>query len=396
MKRLLIVMALFVGLGVAGLPANAQVKKADKALKKQNYEEAMGYAEEALQKKPDDPKAFEVKGRIYQGMAAATQDHAEYTELLGHMMQAFHDAASRDEKMAEKVQNTLTRAYIAEFQNGIEAFNQGQTNSDNASYLNAARYFEGATIIAPDSTGPYVNWAFAMIGSGDDVGAIRPLEMAVERGDTDADVYNYLSRIYLTNDRAADAVPLLEKATQEYPDNNELQNNLLNAYAISGQIDRAIEVYGETVANSPDNKVYRYNYGSLLLQAEKHDQAIEQLQAAVDLDSEYSDAQYNLGAAYVNWAIAINARLNEIDDDLRANRSSLSDEEIKAKEAEIEKLAGERRDLFAQAVTPLEKAKVLVEGAGEDASAICRVLFQSYVQTGQTEKGESVQACAGY
>ena len=395
MKRLLIVLALLVGLGATGLPVNAQVKKADKALKKQNYDEAMGYVEEALQKKPEDAKAFEVKGRIYQSMASDAEG-AEHVVLLGQMMEAFDQAASLDSKMAEKVRNTVTIAYITEFQRGIEAFDQARSASDENAYLQAARYFEGCTVIAPDSTGPYVNWAFAMIGSGHDLEAIEPLEMAVEHGDTDADIYNYLSRIYLANDRAADAVPLLEEATRHYPDHEELQNNLLNAYTLSEQIDRAIEVYEQTVANAPDNKIYRYNYGSLLLQTDLHEAAIEQLKAAVDLDAEYSDAQYNLGAAFVNWAIAVNTRISEIDDDLRANRSSLSDEEIKTKEAEIDKLADERRELFGMAVAPLEKAKILVEAAGEDTTAICKVLFQSYVQTGQTEKGEAVQQCAGY
>ena len=395
MKRLLIVFVLFVGLGAAGLPVNAQVKKADKALKKQNYDEALGYVEEALQKKPEDAKAFEVKGRIYQGMASHAED-AEHVALLGQMMEAFHQAASLDTKMAEKVKNTLTLAYITQFQRGIEVFNEAQSTRDKDGYLQSALYFEGCTIIAPDSTGPYVNWAFAMIGADNDLEAIKPLEIAVEHGDTDADIYNYLSRLYLANDRATDAIPLLEEATRQYPDHEEMQNNLLNAYTSSGQMDRAIEVYGQTVANAPDNKIYRYNYGSLLLQNEQHDAAIEQLKAAVALDSVYSDAQYNLGAAYVNWAITVNTRISTIDDSLRANRSSLTDEEIKAKEAEIDSLAGERRELFEMAVAPLEKAKILVEAEGEDILAICKVLFQSYVQTGQTEKGEAVQECAGY
>ena len=133
-----------------------------------------------------------------------------------------------------------------------------------------------------------------------------------------------------------------------------------------------------------------------MLQNEQHDAAIEQLKAAVNLDAEYSDAQYNLGAAYVNWAITVNTRISAIDDTLRANRSSLSEEEIKTKEAEIDSLADERRELFGMAVPPLEKAKMLVEAEGEDVLAICKVLFQSYVQTGQTEKGEAIQECAGY
>ena len=394
MKRLLIVLALLVGLGATGLPVNAQVKKADKALKKQNYDEAMGYVEEALQKKPEDAKAFEVKGRIYQSMASDAEG-AEHVALLGQMMEAFDQAASLDSKMAEKVRNTVTIAYITEFQRGIEFFNQARSNSDENDYLQSAVYFEGCTVIAPDSTGPYVNWAFAMMGADQDVEAIKPLETAVERGDIDPDVYDYLSRLYITNDRAADAVPLLEEATRQYPDNEKLQNTLLNAYGIAGQIDRALEVYGQTVADTPDNKVYRYNYGSLLLQTDHHEDAVKQLKAAVDLDADYSDAQYNLGAAYVNWAIDVNGRISAFDDSLRANRSSLSDEEIKAREAEIDKLVDERRGHFGMAVAPLEKAKMLVEAEGKDATDICRVLFQSYVQTNQMDKGEAVQECAG-
>ncbi len=395
MKRLLIVLALLVGLGTAGLPVHAQVRKAERALKKQNYDEALGYVEKALQKKPEDAKAFEVQGRIYQGMASDAQDDAAHAALLGQMKEAFDQAASLDAKMAEKVRKTLTIAYITEFQRGIDAFKEAQTADDENGYLQSARYFKGCTIFAPDSTGPYVNWAFALMGADQDAEAIKPLETAVERGDIDVDVYDYLSRLYITNDRAADAIPLLEEATKQFPDNEKLQNNLLNAYGSAGQIDRALEAYGQSVADAPDNKIYRYNYGSLLLQTDHHEDAVEQLKAAIDLDADYSDAQYNLGAAYVNWAIDVNGRISAIDDSLRANRSSLSDEEIKARETEIDKLVDERRGHFGMAVAPLEKAKLLVEAEGKDITDICKVLFQSYVQTNQMDKGEAVQECAG-
>jgi len=194
----------------------------------------------------------------------------------------------------------------------------------------------------------------------------------------------------------ADAVPLLEDATKHFPENEELQNMQLNAYAISGQIERAIEVYGKTVEDNPENKIYRYNYGSLLLQAERHDDAINQLKEAVRIDEAYTDAQYNLGAAYVNKAIAVNNRINEIDDDLRANKSTLSAEEISSRESQMDKLGEERRELFGLAITPLAKAKTQGEAEGREVAEICRVLFQSYVQTGQTDKAETVSACAGY
>ncbi len=56
----------------------------------------------------------------------------------------------------------------------------------------------------------------------------------------------------------------------------------------------------------------------------------------------------------------------------------------------------ERRGLFALAIEPLEIAKAEFESQGQENSDLCRVLFQSYVQTNQTDKAESVSECAGY
>ena len=82
-------------------------------------------------------------------------------------------------------------------------------------------------MIAPDSLEPYVNRAFSLMAAGNEADAIKPFEMVVERGEQDEEIFSYLSRLYLTNDRAADAVPLLEEATKAFPANEELQNKIL-------------------------------------------------------------------------------------------------------------------------------------------------------------------------
>lgn len=180
-----------------------------------------------------------------------------------------------------------------------------------------------------------------------------------------------------------------------YPDREDIQSQLLNAYIAAGQVDRAEETYREAVQREPDNKLYRYNYGSLLLQAEDYEGAIEQLTAATNLDSEYGIAFYNLGAAYVNQAVDVNDEIQTVDDDLRANRASLSEDEIAQKEAELDALVEERRGLFEQAIAPLERARELQDAAGEDTTATCSALFQSYVQTGQEDKAQDAAQCAG-
>ena len=81
MKRFAILLALIVGVGCIALPVSAQVRKAEKALKNQQYQEALSFADQALAKKPEDAKAFEVKGRIYQGMASMAEG-ADYHDRL--------------------------------------------------------------------------------------------------------------------------------------------------------------------------------------------------------------------------------------------------------------------------------------------------------------------------
>ena len=395
MKRMLILFTLLVSVAVTGRPANAQVKQAEKALKKQSYDEALRYVDEALRANPDDAKAFELRGRIYHGKASAAEDSVGHLQLLRRMMESFERAVTLDPQMATAIQNMLDFTYATEFQRGIETFTEAQSANDLNRYLQSSRHFEASSIVAPDSIEPYVNWAFSLVAAGYEADAIKPFEMVVERGEQDEEVFSYLSRLYLTNDRAADAVPLLEQATKAFPANEELQNNLLTAYTLSGQTDRAIDVYGQIVANAPDDKVHRYNYGSLLLQAGRYDAAIEQLKVAVSLDAEYADAQYNLGVAYLNQALTANRRVNEVSEELVVNRDLLSEEEIQAKESELEGLKEERLELFGLAIAPLERAKNLLEAAGENVTDVCKVLFQSYAQTGQADKAESVQACAG-
>jgi tetratricopeptide (TPR) repeat protein len=133
-----------------------------------------------------------------------------------------------------------------------------------------------------------------------------------------------------------------------------------------------------------------------LLEAERYDEAIEQLAKAVELDPEYGSAQYNLGAAYVNKAVAVNERVSALDDSLRANRAELSTAEVEEIEANMEALAEQRRELFSQAIPPLEKARAQAEEGDEDMTGICQALFSAYVQTNQQEKAEALAECAGY
>lgn len=395
MKRpLILYMALFVGLFLAGCASDPNLEGAKLDLQNEDYESALANVNEALASDSTNAEAYMVKGQILEQQAFATEDAEQHSELIQEMAQAYERALELDPDLQGDIEISLQRAFLSEFERGSQAFNRGR--EDEVGYGEAAVYFANAAEIMPDSSGPYLNQAYSLINAGRTEEAIEPFEMAIEKGEDEPESYLYLSSLYMNSDRAADAVALLEEARDRFPENTEIQTQLLNAYVTSGQMDRAMETYREAVETDPTNKTYRYNLGSLLLQAEEHEEAIEHLQEAIAIDPEYASAQYNLGAAYINRAVDANEQVQALDDSLRANAAQLSPDEVAEIEAEMERLAEERRGYFEQAVAPLERAQELTEAEGGDTQEICRALFSAYVQTGQQEEAEALSECAGY
>ncbi len=169
----------------------------------------------------------------------------------------------------------------------------------------------------------------------------------------------------------------LEGAQTRFPDDEDIQTMLLNAYTLSGQTDQAIARYERVVEQQPTNPTFRYNYGALLLQAERYDEAIEQLTEATRLAPDNSDAFYNLGASYQNRAAALNEQANATEDTDEAN--SLIDQ----------------RDMnLESSLGPLMQARTLSTGT-PDEPGVCDALFRVYTQLGRVDDAEEVSECAG-
>lgn len=380
--------------GADGCSSDPNVEGAKLDLRNQDYDRALQNLETALETNPQNAEAYELKGRVLSEKAFSTQDQDAHIETILEMLEAFDSAVENDPTYGESVTNSLRFAFANEFQRGIQAFNRGR--NDESQFLVAARYFNTAGVIQPDSSGAYVNEAYAYMNGGQPESAIEPFENALETGDTEPETFRFLAQLYQTNDRSDEAVGLLEEAAAMYPENVDIQTELLNAYQITGQIDKALERYSSAVERDPENALFRYNYGSLLIQVGRYSEAIAQLEEAISLDSQYSSAYYNIGAAHINQAVDVNSEISDMDDSLRENRDSMSDAEIEAAEAAIDAKVEERRMHFQAAVAPLEEAKTLFETNGEDVGDVCRALYQSYAQTNQTDKAQSVAECAGY
>lgn len=388
---LLVVGTAWIGTGCASDP-NIEGARLD--LRNQDYDRALENVDEALARNPDNAEAYDLRGQILQEQAAEVTDPEQHVAIVEDMLEAYERALELDPGMAEDIDQRLRLAYYNEFRSGIQAFNRASDEPDE--FNTAATYFDLASRIQPDSASAYVNRAFALLNAGREEEAVEPLEEAIERGDEQKNTFLFLGDIYTRRDEMQRALEIFQQASELFPEDSDIQAQLLNAYVQTGQLDEAMSEYEAAVAANPDDALLRYNLGSLLLEVERYEEAIEHLQRAVEIDPQYANAQYNLGAAYVNMAVEINEEVGEMDDALREERDQLSAEEIEERESELVERAQDRRQMFAQAVGPLETAKTLMENSGDDPSGVCQALFSAYVQTDQQEKAEAIAACAGY
>lgn len=392
MKRFSFVCALIISgfllAGANGCSSDPNVEGAKLDLRNQDYDRALENVETALANNPENAEAHELRGRILQEKVAQTTDIDEHSRLLAEMLSSFERAGEIDPDMVPIIEQRLRLAWVDEFQIGIEAFNQGQT--DQSAYLRAARHFENTAMIAPDSTGGYVNQAYALINADREAEAIAPLEEAISRGDTSPENYIRVASLYSVTDQQNEAVRILREARDVHPTDVDIQAQLLNAYVVADRMDEAMADYESLVVSEPDNKYYRYNYGSLLLEAERYDDAIENLRAATRIDPYYPAAQFNLGASFINRAVDLRETINNLDDELREQRSTLSRDEITQRENEIDALIEEQHSYFDEAIDPLERALDLSSGARFEVSGDPGVRFTGEVSGSASRAGDDM------
>jgi len=397
MKHLPLMLALVFGMILAaasGCAGDPNVEGAKLDLRNRDYDRALQNIATALERNPENAPAYELKARVLASKAGDERDHGARRLLFADMVEAMERATSINPALQGTIAELRFQVYAEEFQRGAQAFEAGQTNP--AGYANAALIFENVTTIEPDTSAGYVNLAYALLLSGQQSDAIAPLERAIDLGNTDADNFIYLSSLYAEANRLPDAVRVLERARDLHPANAEVQDQLLSIYVAAGQMDRAIAFYAQAVEREPENALYRYNFGSLLLQTDRFDEAVIHLQEAFRLDNNSANTAYNLGAAFINQAVAVNDQVREMDDELRENRRTLSVAQINQREDAIEALVERRTSLFQMAIAPLERALELQRAAGEETTSACVALFQSYTNTQQLDRAQSVAACAGF
>lgn len=369
-----LVVALLVG-GADGCSSDPNVEGAKLDLQNGDYERAITNLDEALATNPDNVEALQLRVEVLR---------QQYENTAGAQPKAAFLAANYDDMVATYQRaRTLApddpnndQAQLALWALAVNAGND-VIRDPEADVTTAVDFFEASTALYPDSSQGYLGLGLAYLRTGDATQAVVPLERGIAVADNDPVLAYYYGRSLVLSERGTDAVAFLEGAQTRFPGDEDIQTMLLNAYTLSGQTDQAIARYEQVVGQQPENATYRYNYGALLLQAERYDDAVEQLTEATRLAPDNSDAFYNLGAAYQNRAAALNEQANATEDAAEANG-----------------LIDQRNVNLESALGPLMQARTLSMGT-TDEPGVCDALFRVYTQLGRVDDAEGVSECAG-
>ena len=278
---------------------------------KEAIDEAVNHADTK-----EDEKAWYYRGLIYQNIAES--DKPEHKSLhenpIEEAVLSYKNSVKYQDKKGRYAKDALKNLNIIRgmsFNKGIAAFQAKEYDkaasffrqsleigslpeinfNDSAVFFNTALSYELAKNI--DEAAKY--YKLSAENSYKSVSCIRKIaEFALEKGDS----VNYVNT--------------LKGGIEKFADNQFLMLTLIDYYGKTKQFDEALSYLNLAIEKEPTNKILYFVKGSFFDNKNEPLQAIEAYKKAIELDANYFDAVFNLGAVFFNKGVDLNNKANEI------------------------------------------------------------------------------------
>ena len=129
-----------------------------------------------------------------------------------------------------------------------------------------------------------------------------------------SDMYLYLAKAYNKIGKDKKYLKSIKKGIELYPDGGAgLIVELINYYLGKGETDAALDYLNVAIEKTPDNASIYFAKGSLL-DTINPAEAEKAYLKSIELDPDYLNPNYNLGALYYNQAADILTKAQDVDD----------------------------------------------------------------------------------
>lgn len=315
-----------------------------------------------------DAKTWFYRGNIYFDIAMSLDENYRNLDpnALDVALQSYKTASELDTK--GEFADDIARFIIGI---GEAYYNMGVLHYNEQEFKEAALSFENSFKIGQEAgridTSALYNAAVAAILGQENQLAKKYYEEVLGLGYEKPDIYSSLIDLnYLEGDTAT-AVQLVETGRQKFPEDFNLLIAETNVYLRSNEKEKAMEDLRVAMEMDQSNPTIFFAVGTIYDQMGNIESAVDAYEKALVLNPDYFEANYNLGALYVNQAADILDKANDLPLDA-------------VKEYDAQKLLAD--EMLHKSLPYLEKSLELMP---EDVNTMVS-LKEIYTRLGMTEK----------
>lgn len=291
---------------------NGQYEKAAESIEKcVNHESFLGM------KPKDQAQAWLYAGTIYLNIHQSAELAPKYPDCLEKAYVALENCIKADpgyaKDNAEEVYPRIAAIAVNFFQDGVSNFN-------NQTYPEAAVNFRKSYDISKNGAAPdtsaLVNTALSYQRAKMFDEAISNYNDLKELGYNHVDLYKNLAACYLGKGDDANSVAVIEEGMQRFPGDAGMIIEKVNLFLKQGKGEEALNDLNKLAELDPNNPSILFILGTIYGD-DTHDifnpdKAIEYYTQAININPNYYDAVYNLGALYITMSNKLKAEANEI------------------------------------------------------------------------------------
>jgi tetratricopeptide (TPR) repeat protein len=291
-------------------------------------------AQEAIDKAIEHPKTINdartwfYRGNVY--LAIRLTDEEQYMNLdpkpLEKAYQSYIRALELDEKQEHLIEINERMIVVAEqyFNDGVNFYNiaferfnnEGKTEGVVNAYKEAATSFElsgdiNSRLGVMDTVAYYYSAQSAFYAEEFEV-AKKYFSNLKQLNYLEPSIYRFLSEIYKAENDTTMALNMVQSGREIFPEDLNLIIEETNIYLNSNQQDKALALLQLAVKKDDTNPTLFFAIGTNFDEMGNFEEAEKNYLKAIELDPEYFDPNYNLGALYVNKAIEFMEEANTL------------------------------------------------------------------------------------
>jgi len=317
MKRTIILLAFVFAISGAfaqkGKVTSAQNLKESGKIEKalETIERAIDPSNSKASKSIPWPKTWEVRGEIYQAIAQSQDESIKKLsdDPLTIAFESYKKALELDvkNKFGNSVKIKLTLLTNDLTNQAVQAFQDEDYNKALLSFEQILE-IQDMDIVRADNpnavdTVILFNSGLAAFNAEDYDKAIKYYGEAAKYGYNGARTYGLIANCYQQKLDTLSALEVLKEGFQKYPEDNGIVTNMVSIYMNLDKTDEAMKYLELAIEQDPTNVTYYFAQGSLLEEIGKEVEAITAYENAIEVDSEFFNAYYNLGALYYNKGV---------------------------------------------------------------------------------------------